>query len=63
MIGGRRERDPLSDDLAALDDLQDEVSRPPRRPTSLIVPILIHDGVHGGAIEACRHASVAGSCE
>lgn len=60
MIGGRRERDPLSDDLAALDDLQDEVRRPPRRPTSLIVPILITMIVMTGGVTIAWYSYNAG---
>jgi len=60
MIGARRERDPLSDDLAALDDLQDEVSRPPRRPTSLIVPILITMIVMTGGVTIAWYSYNAG---
>jgi cell division protein FtsN len=60
MIGGRRERDPLSDDLAALDELQDEVSRPPRRPTTLIVPILITMIVMTGGVTIAWYSYNAG---
>lgn len=60
MIGGRRERDPLSDDLAALDDLQDEAQRPIRRPTALIVPILITMIVMTGGVTIAWYSYNAG---
>jgi cell division septation protein DedD len=60
MIGSRRERDPLSDDLAALDDLQDEVRRPIRRPTALIVPILITMIVMTGGVTIAWYSYNAG---
>jgi SPOR domain len=60
MIGGRRERDPLSDELAALDDLQDEVRRPIRRPTALIVPILITMIVMTGGVTIAWYSYNAG---
>lgn len=60
MIGGRRERDPLSDDLAALDDLQEEARRPVRRPTALIVPILITMIVMTGGVTIAWYSYTAG---
>ena len=60
MIGARRERDPLSDDLAALDDLQEEVRRPIRRPTALIVPILITMIVMTGGVTIAWYSYNAG---
>lgn len=60
MIGGRRERDPLSDDLAALDDLQEEAKRPVRRPTALIVPILITMIVMTGGVTIAWYSYNAG---
>ena len=36
-----RRADPLSDELTALDELEDEIRRPKRKHLSLIVPILI----------------------
>jgi SPOR domain len=60
MIGSRRERDPLSDELAALDDLQNEVRRPIRRPTALIVPILITMIVMTGGVTIAWYSYHAG---
>ena len=60
MIGGRRDRDPLSDDLSALDDLQEEVRRPVRRPTTLIVPILITMIVMTGGVTIAWYSYTAG---
>jgi cell division protein FtsN len=50
----------LSDDLAALDDLQDEVRRPTRRPTALIVPILITMIVMTGGVTIAWYSYNAG---
>ena len=61
MIGRGRERDPISDDdLAALDDLQDEVRSPPRRPTALIVPVLITMIVMAGGMTIAWYSYNAG---
>jgi cell division septation protein DedD len=60
MIGGRRERDPLSEDMAALDDLQAEARRPVRRPTALIVPILITMIVMTGGVTIAWYSYNAG---
>ena len=60
MIGGRRERDPLSDDLTALDNLQEEARRPVRRPTALIVPILVAMIVMTGGVTIAWYSYTAG---
>lgn len=57
MIG---RRDPLRDDLTALDDLERDVHRPVRRPASLIVPILIMMIVMTGGVTIAWYSYNAG---
>jgi hypothetical protein len=52
--------DPLRDDFTALDDLEREVHRPIRRPTSLIVPILITMIVMTGGVTIAWYSYNAG---
>ena len=52
--------DPLRDDFTALDDLEREVHRPVRRPTSLIVPILITMIVMTGGVTIAWYSYNAG---
>ena len=39
-----RRADPLSDDLSALDELEDDIRRPKKRSWSLIIPLLMSSG-------------------
>ena len=57
MIG---RRDPLRAELSALDELEQEVHRPVRRPTSLIVPILVTMIVMTGGVTIAWYSYHAG---
>lgn len=57
MIG---RRDPMRDDLTALDELERDVHRPVRRPASLIVPILIMMIVMTGGVTIAWYSYNAG---
>jgi hypothetical protein len=57
MIG---RRDPLRDELSALDELDQEARRPVRRPTSLIIPILITMIVMTGGVTIAWYSYNAG---
>jgi hypothetical protein len=57
MIG---RRDPLRDELSALDELEQEARRPIRRPTSLIVPILVTMIVMTGGVTIAWYSYHAG---
>ena len=56
---GRREPT-MRDDLSALDELERDVHRPVRRPTSLIVPILIMMIVMTGGVTIAWYSYNAG---
>ena len=55
-----RRADPLSDDLHALDELEDEFQRPKRRSMSPIVPLLITLIVMTGGATIAWYSYTAG---
>lgn len=56
----RRRNDPMADELAALDELEDEIRRQPKRQGSLLVPVLITCVVMTGAATIAWYSYTAG---